>query len=56
MTVQQVRRAFSELLRERLQTPCEIARAASRVLRRNVESRIYHWHSAIGDYPPSHFP
>jgi hypothetical protein len=56
VTVQQVRRAFSELLRERLPGPGEIARAANRVLRRNVESRIYHWCSATGRYPPCRSP
>ena len=56
MTVQQVRQVFSKLLRDRPPTPVEIGQAVSQVLRRNVESRIYHWLSATGDYPPSHFP
>ena len=34
----------------------DLAAAVTQVLRRNVKSRIYHWHSATGRYPPSHFP
>ena len=56
MTVQQVRQVFSKLLRDPPPTAAEIAAAVTLVLRRNVESRIYHWHSVTGDYPPSHFP
>jgi hypothetical protein len=36
VTVQQVRRAFSELLRERLSGPAEIARAPGASRRTNV--------------------
>jgi hypothetical protein len=34
------------------QSAAAIAAAVSRVLRRNEEARIYHWHKATGDYPP----
>ena len=30
----------------------EIAAEVTRVLRRNEESRIYHWHKATGEFPP----
>ena len=56
MTVQQVRQVFSKLLRNPPPTAAEIAAAVTQVLRRTVESRIYHWLSATGDYPPSRFP
>jgi hypothetical protein len=28
----------------------------TQILRRNVESRIYHWRSATGRYPPARSP
>ena len=45
VTVAQMRAIFTELLRRRPPTAREIAEAVSRVLRRNEEARIYHWHS-----------
>ena len=56
VTVQQVRQVFSKLLRDPPPTASEIAKAVTQILRRNAESRIYHWCSATGRYPPSHFP
>jgi len=50
--VPQVRALFTELLREPAAGAEEIAEAVSSVLRRNEESRIYHWHRATGELPP----
>ena len=36
----------------RRRRPEEIAAEVTRVLRRNEESRIYHWHKATGEFPP----
>ena len=52
MTVPQVRALFTELLREPAASAGAIAAAVSRVLRRNEEARIYHWHQATGNFPP----
>jgi hypothetical protein len=51
-TVPQIRQVFARLLRQSAPTPEEIAAVVSRVLRRNEESRIYHWHKAAGGFPP----
>ena len=56
MTVQQVRQVFSKLLRNPPPGAHEIAAAVTRVLGRTAESGIYHWLSATGDHPASHFP
>ena len=52
MTVAQVRAIFTELLRPRRPSAAEIAEAVSRVLRRNEETRIYHWYQKTGSFPP----
>jgi hypothetical protein len=52
MTVPQARHILARLLRDPPPSPVEIARVVSRVLRRNEESRIYHWHKATGEFPP----
>lgn len=52
VTVAQMRAIFTELLRKRPPTAREIAEAVSRVLRRNEEARIYHWHSKTKTFPP----
>ena len=52
MTVPQARNILARLLRDRPPSPEEIAAVVSRVLRRNEESRIYHWHKATGKFPP----
>lgn len=43
---------FSELLHKHPKTAAEIAEEVSRVLRRTVEARIYHWLETAGRYPP----
>ena len=52
MTVSQVRQIFTELLHPRPASAAEIAEEVSKVLRRNEESRIYHWYERTGRYPP----
>jgi hypothetical protein len=52
MTVSQMREIFSRLLRNPPPTPRQIARQITRVLTRNEEARIYHWHSRTGQFPP----
>jgi hypothetical protein len=52
ITVPQMRQIFTGLLRHPAPTPDEIAEAVTRVLRRNEESRIYHWYKATGTFPP----
>jgi hypothetical protein len=52
VTVAQMRAIFTELLRKRPPTAREIAEAVSRVLRRNVEARIYHGYSRTKTFPP----
>ncbi len=52
MTVPQTRHILARLLHDRLPDPEEIAAVVGRVLRRNEESRIYHWHKATGKFPP----
>ena len=52
ITVPQMRQVFARLLRHPAPSPEEIAEVVSRVLRRNEESRIYHWHKATGTFPP----
>jgi hypothetical protein len=42
----------ARLLRHAAPSPEEIAAVVSRVLRRNEESRTYHWHKATGEFPP----
>ena len=48
----QMRQVFTRLLRIPAPTSKAIATEVSRVLRRNEESRIYHWHQATGEFPP----
>jgi len=43
---------FTELLHPRPASAAEIAAEVSKVLRRNEESRIYHWYKRTGRYPP----
>jgi len=43
---------FTKLLQEPAAGAARIAEVVSQVLRRNEESRIYHWHAATGGYPP----
>jgi hypothetical protein len=52
VTVSQVRQIFSRLLRDPAPTAAQIAEEITRVLRRNEESRIYHWYAATQTYPP----
>ncbi len=52
ITVSQTRQVFTQLLREPAPTPEQIAAEVSRVLRRNEESRIYHWYAKTQKYPP----
>jgi SRSO17 transposase len=52
LTVPQVREVFARLLQPDPPGPGRIAAAVSRVLRRNEEARIYHWHAATGKFPP----
>jgi hypothetical protein len=52
VTVPQTRHILARLLRDPPPSPDEIARVVTRVLRRNEESRIYHWHKATGESPP----
>jgi hypothetical protein len=47
-----MRQIFTRLLRHPAPTPEEIAEVVTRVLRRNEESRIYHWYKATGTFPP----
>ena len=47
-----MRQVFARLLQHPAPSPEEIAAVVSRVLRRNEESRIYHWHKATGEFPP----
>jgi hypothetical protein len=50
--VPQLREVFSRLLRKPAPTAREIAEEVTRVLQRNEESRIFHWHAATGTFPP----
>ena len=52
MTVPQMRHILVRLLGDHLPSLEKIAAVVSRVLRRNEESRIYHWHKATGEFPP----
>ena len=52
MTVAQMRELFTRLLRNPPPTPRQIAREITTVLTRNEETRIYHWHTATGQFPP----
>ena len=52
ITVPQTRQILTLLVRNPPPRPDEIARVATRVLRRNEEARIYHWHKATGEFPP----
>ncbi|WP_406699655.1 hypothetical protein V5E97_12420 [Singulisphaera sp. Ch08] len=52
MTVPQARHILARLLRDLPPSLDEISRVVTRVLRRNEESRIYHWHNATGEFPP----
>jgi hypothetical protein len=46
------RELLSRLLRNPAPTAAQIAEEITRVLRRNEESRIYHWYAATQTYPP----
>jgi hypothetical protein len=52
VTLCQLRQIFTRLLRSPASTAEEIAAEVTRVVRRNEESRIYHWHKATGTFPP----
>ena len=52
MTVPQMREVFARLLRPEPPSAARIAEEVSRVLRRNEETRIYHWYAATGKFPP----
>ena len=52
MTVPQVRVIFTELLHLPAASPEQIAAVINRTLRRTEEARIYHWHTATGQFPP----
>jgi hypothetical protein len=52
ITVPQTRQILARLLRNPPPSHEEIAEEVTRVLRRNEESRIDHWHAATGQYPP----
>ena len=52
ITASQTRQIFTRLLRHPAPGPEQIAEEVTRVLRRNEESRIYHWHKATGEFPP----
>ena len=52
LTVPQMREVFACLLQPEPPSAVRIAEAVSRVLRRNEETRIYHWHAATGKFPP----
>jgi hypothetical protein len=52
LTVPQMREVFARLLQPDPPSPERIAEEVSRVLRRNEESRIYHWHKTTGKFPP----
>ena len=52
VTVPQTRQIITRLLRHPRVSPEKIAEEVTRVLRRNEESRIYHWHKATGKFPP----
>ena len=52
----QVREIFTRLLRDPAPSPAQIAEEVTRVLRRNEEARIYHWHAATKTFPPRRPP
>ena len=52
VTLPQTRQIMSLLLRMPPPTSEVIAETVSRVLRRNEESRIYHWYAATNEFPP----
>ena len=52
LTVPQMREVFARLLQPEPPSAARIAEEVSRVLRRNEEARIYHWHAATGEFPP----
>jgi hypothetical protein len=52
LTVPQLREVFARLLQPQPPSARQIAEAVSRVLRRNEETRIYHWYKATGKFPP----
>jgi hypothetical protein len=47
-----VRELFGQLLAAHRPRWGEIAAEITRVLRRNEEARIYHWHKKTGHFPP----
>jgi len=52
LTPAQLRAIFTRLLRRPAPGPVAIAKEVTYVLRRNEESRIYHWKAASGIFPP----
>ena len=47
-----MREVFARLLQPNPPTPRRIAEEISRVLRRNEETRIYHWYATTHQFPP----
>ena len=43
---------FANLVQEQPATPKELAAKVERVLRRNEEARIYHYHKQTKKFPP----
>ena len=52
VTLSQLRQIFTRFLRCPAPPVEEIADEVTRVLRRNEESRIYHWYKTTGKFPP----
>jgi hypothetical protein len=50
--VAQLREIFTRLLRRPAPPTAQIAEEVTRVLQRNEESRIYHWKTTAGRFPP----
>ena len=56
LTVPQLRELIARLLQRYPPSAAEIAAEVNRVLRRNEEARIYHWHAKTGKFPPPRRP
>jgi hypothetical protein len=52
LTISVLREAFSRIITLRHLTLQGIVRELNETLRRKEESRIYHWHTRTGHYPP----
>jgi len=51
-----MRAILARLLRHPAPTARQIAQEVSDVLRRNEQTRIYHWHARTGRFPPRLHP